>query len=301
MADAGNPRVIAGVPVYNGAEQLAQTLDSLLAQDYPNLEIIVADNASTDGTEQIGRAYAEQHANLTYVRQPKNLGAAGNFNYLLREADSEYFFWAGAHDLWAPRFASSLIAILERDPSLLSAYPAGRFLEQDGTPAERMGQTQSFLNKSAAVRYIRMVTCRSLYMLYGIFRLEALRRMPSWKHCIGPDLMQVNHLAVRGKIAGLDEELFYMRRGVDYGSAARYFANLDIPFTRREVFRQIWTYQRNHVRLAFMELPWLQAVGVSLVITPILLVKSLRLYAGLITEVFCPPLMALIRNKVRCR
>ena len=298
---AAYPRVVAGVPVYNGQDHLAATLDALLAQDYPNLEILVSDNASTDDTARIGREYAEAHASITYVRQPHNLGAAGNFDYLRQEAEGTYFFWAGAHDLWGPRFTSALVDLLERDPALIVAYPAGRFLEPDGTPAERMGTPHSFTNRSAAVRYVRMVIHRSLYMLYGVFRLAALKPMTFWEHCMGPDLMQVNHLAIRGTIAGLDEELFYMRRGENYGSAAQYFANLQIPFNRRTVFRHIWIYQRNHVRLAFMELPRMQALGVSLLVTPILFVKSLRLYAGLITEAFAPRLMAAIRGRIRVR
>ena len=50
---AAYPRVVAGVPVYNGQDYLAATLDALLAQDYPNLEILISDNASTDGTGDV--------------------------------------------------------------------------------------------------------------------------------------------------------------------------------------------------------------------------------------------------------
>jgi len=293
--------VIAGLPVYNGQDYLAEALDSLLAQDYPNVEILISDNASTDDTERIGREYADAHGSITYIRQPGNLGASGNFDYLRRKADSEYFFWAGAHDLWDPRFTSELVAALEEDGDLIAAYPAGCFLEADGSRSERMGTPHSFTSRSAPLRYIKMVLRRQLYIVYGVFRLEVLQDMIFWQRCLGPDIMQVNHLALKGRIAGVDRELFYMRREGEYGSAARYFANLRIVFGRVHVFLHIAGYQWNHIRVAFMELPVLPALGVSLVVTPILFVKSLRLYAGLLTEAFAPRLMRRIRNRVRVR
>ncbi len=299
--DAHAPRVIAGLPVYNGETYLERALDSLLGQDYPELEIIISDNASTDGTEAIGRAYATAHPSIRYVRQSANLGAGGNFDYLRQVADSEYFFWAGAHDLWDPRFVSELVDVLERKPDLIGAYPAGRFLEEDGALAERMGQPYSYDHPSAAWRYIKVVARKQLYAIYGVFRREVLQSIDFWQGCIGPDILQVNQLVLKGPVAAINEELFYMRRVGKYGSAVRYCANLGLPFGRRHVFRYIVGYQRNHVKLAFMELPRLQAMAVSVVVTPLFFMKSLRLYAGLITEAFAPHLMERIRARIRCR
>lgn len=296
-----HPRVVAGLPVYNGQDYLVEALDSLLAQDYPNLEILISDNASTDDTARIACQYAAAHPSITYVRQPVNLGASGNFDYLRRAVDSDFFFWAGAHDRWEPRFVSELVDVLVRQPDLIASYSAGCFLEADGTRRERMGFPYSFTSRSAALRYLQMVLYRQLYIVYGVFRLGPLQDMPFWQRCMGPDIMQVNHLVLKGRIAGVDKELFYMRRAGEYGSAVRYFANLQMPFSRRNVWRYIVAYQCNHIRVAFMELPPLSALGVSLVVTPLLFVKSWRLYAGLIVEAFAPRLMKRIRDRIRVR
>ena len=81
--DQRAPLVTIGMPTYNGARYLAQSLDSLLAQDYPNWELVISDNCSTDGTEAIARSYAAQHPQIRYVRSPLNRGAAANFNRVL--------------------------------------------------------------------------------------------------------------------------------------------------------------------------------------------------------------------------
>ncbi len=89
------PKVTVGLPVYNGERYLRATLDSILAQDFEDFELLVADNASTDGTPQILQEYAERDGRVVVHRQPRNLGAAANYNWLAINARGEYFKWAG--------------------------------------------------------------------------------------------------------------------------------------------------------------------------------------------------------------
>ena len=68
------PRLSIGIPVYNGENYLAETLDSLLGQSYENFELIISDNASTDGTAGICRRYMKQDSRIRYICQPRNIG-----------------------------------------------------------------------------------------------------------------------------------------------------------------------------------------------------------------------------------
>ena len=61
-----------GLPVYNGARTLRETLDALLAQTYPSFEVLVSDNASTDSTPQILAEYVERDERVKVLRQPEN-------------------------------------------------------------------------------------------------------------------------------------------------------------------------------------------------------------------------------------
>ena len=65
------------MPVHNDAKFLREALDSLLAQDYPNVELIISDNASTDATQAISLEYAASHPRVSYHRNEKNIGATG--------------------------------------------------------------------------------------------------------------------------------------------------------------------------------------------------------------------------------
>ncbi len=69
------PRLSVGLPVYNGEKYLAESLDALLGQSYGDFELIISDNASTDGTEEICREYLARDSRISYVRQPVNIGA----------------------------------------------------------------------------------------------------------------------------------------------------------------------------------------------------------------------------------
>src|SRR5713101_1415350 len=104
------------MPLRNAERHLTEAFDSLLAQEYQNLELIVSDNASTDATESICRAYAAHDKRIRYHRAGTNLGAVRNFNRVFELAQGEYFMWAAHDDLRAPGFVSCGVAALESHP-----------------------------------------------------------------------------------------------------------------------------------------------------------------------------------------
>ena len=118
------PRVSIGLPVYNGERFLARAIDSLLAQDFVDFELVISDNASTDGTGEISRDYAARDPRIRYHRNERNIGAVGNFNRTLDLASGEYFKWA-AHDDWcAPQFLGRCVEVLDDDPSTVLCFTA---------------------------------------------------------------------------------------------------------------------------------------------------------------------------------
>ena len=97
MENENQPLVSIGVPVFNGEKGLAVALDSLIGQDYHNLEIIISDNASTDATSKICEEYVGKDSRIKYSRLEENIGAALNFNRVFERSSGKYFMWA-AHD-----------------------------------------------------------------------------------------------------------------------------------------------------------------------------------------------------------
>jgi glycosyltransferase involved in cell wall biosynthesis len=86
---AGSPKVTIGLPIYNGEELLPQALESLLTQDFDDVEVVISDNASVDGTPELCAAYAARDPRIRYVRNERNLGSIPNFNKLVVLARGE--------------------------------------------------------------------------------------------------------------------------------------------------------------------------------------------------------------------
>ncbi len=89
---------------------LRQSIGAALSQDYPNLQVIVSDNASSDNTEQVVRSFNDRR--IKYVKNKENIGASGNFAQLVDLAEGEYFSWLQDDDLIFCNFVSRAIELL---------------------------------------------------------------------------------------------------------------------------------------------------------------------------------------------
>lgn len=87
--------VSVGLPVRNGADRIGDVVRSVFAQDHPNLELVICDNASTDGTEDVCRELVENHHRIVYHRHPVNVGVLNNYISALRLATGTFFRWVG--------------------------------------------------------------------------------------------------------------------------------------------------------------------------------------------------------------
>ena len=101
----GKPLVTIAIPTYNSADKyLINAISSAAAQTYENLEIIVADNCSTDNTSQVIKNYNDER--LQYIRHDKNLGPNRNFNFCLQQAKGSFILFLCDDDLIDPDFIS---------------------------------------------------------------------------------------------------------------------------------------------------------------------------------------------------
>src|SRR5690606_32722188 len=112
-----------GLPVLNGERYLAEALDSILAQEFADYELIVADNASLDDTGKIAERYAALDPRIRYLRHERRHGAAFNFNFTARVSGGKYFKWAAHDDLSGPSLLVDCLDVLESDASAVLCYP----------------------------------------------------------------------------------------------------------------------------------------------------------------------------------
>lgn len=125
-----SPVVSVVLPTYQGARYLAQTLDSVLAQTLTDLEVVAADDASTDGTAGILAAYAARDARVRIVPTERNLGAVPNWNRALAAARGDYVKVMGQDDLLHPSCLEQQVQVLRRVPTV-GGVVAGRDVIDD--------------------------------------------------------------------------------------------------------------------------------------------------------------------------
>ena len=214
------PRVTIGVPVYNGEPFLGETIASIEAQTFPHYEVIICDNASTDGTEALCRAYASRDLRVRYVRNEQNIGAARNFRQLVALASCEYFKLANADDLCDPPLVEQCVAVLDARPEVVLCYGKTTLIDGRGHVLERYEDNLHLPEPRAADRFAQAIRrMRLVNVLQGVMRTAALRRTGQLGAYFASDLVLVPELALHGQFHELPEFLFYRRMHAGASSA----------------------------------------------------------------------------------
>ncbi|GAA1750363.1 glycosyltransferase family 2 protein [Agromyces humatus] len=131
-AQQWTPLVTALVPTYNGAGFIMRTLESLAAQTWPRLEILVGDDCSTDDTLAVVREFAAGHPNTRILVRDANLGWLRNSNDLMARAEGELMFFAFHDDVVAPTYVEKLVGALRTNNRAVLAFSDMTVYEIDG-------------------------------------------------------------------------------------------------------------------------------------------------------------------------
>ena len=209
-----NPRVSIGLPVYNGARHLRAAIDSFLGQTFADFELIISDNASTDETEGICRAYASRDRRILYSRLDRNIGAAGNFNRAFHQSRGEYFKWAAHDDVCLPAFLEHCVAALDAGPRVVLSMTKTTLIDADGGVIGDQDDNLEFRHPRAAVRMAQFATrilASGCHSAFGLIRADTLRRTRLIDRFVGADIVLLGELAVEGELWELPERLFRSR------------------------------------------------------------------------------------------
>jgi glycosyltransferase involved in cell wall biosynthesis len=218
MADRA-PRVSVGLPVYNGRLFVAEAIESILSQTFEDIELVISDNASTDGTAQICQQFASRDTRVRYYRSDQNRGAAWNHNRVFELSRGEYFKWHTDDDLCHPTFVEKCVKVLDREPGVVLCYSQFVRITPEGKRIEGTTFGWKPLDSSpvSGIREVherfRALTRRrnACEEIYGVMRASAARET----HLIGgytqSDDNFLAELALRGAFHEIPEPLFYYR------------------------------------------------------------------------------------------
>lgn len=213
--------VTVGLPTYNRLDSLRRAVDSVLSQDQPSIELVICDNASTDGTESYCRSLVAQHPTVRYLRSADNVGAAENFNRARGEASGTYFMWLGDDDWLDPDYVSRCVEALDRDPTVVLASGEARYYAAD--QYVRTGSRLTLRQERAAARvsgYYATVSDNGVF--YGVIRRAALEQVPPMRNRMGDDWYLVAGLAFLGAVVCVEGVAVHR----DLGGATRSLANV---------------------------------------------------------------------------
>ena len=209
--DELQPRVSIGLPVYNGEKYLEQAIESILAQDYVNFELIVSDNASTDRSREIAAKYVAADPRVALHGSEVNKGATWNFNRCVSLARGHYFRWVAHDDELEPQWLSECARVMDERPDIVICYSRaveinasgdviGRlpsWCPREASPARRAGDVMSSRGN-----------CRTMFGLVRRHQLIQTKLLGSYA---GSDRVLLAQLALMGGFYEVQEDLFRNR------------------------------------------------------------------------------------------
>lgn len=200
------PSVTVAIPTYNGEAWLDTAIESVLAQSLGDFELLILDNASTDGTQALVARYVDD-PRVEYRCNPHNIGLAGNVNLACRLARGEGLIVLGADDRLEPRFLEASIAFLRAEPGVSMVHGPAAWIDAEGRRFGGTGKAWPRLTPGpkAILQAFESGFCFSTMLM----RPEAIRACgafdESWQQVI--DLWLFVRLCTVGDIGYLDEVL----------------------------------------------------------------------------------------------
>lgn len=210
------PLVTIGLLVFNGERYLREALESLLRQTFQDFELLISDNASTDGTAAICAEYAKRDPRIRYVRQASNIGVFPNAEFVIRNARGRYFMIAGDDDVYAPEYISTLLRFLERDSAVGLAYSNYGFIDSEGTTRKSSLSTFMKANDTPfrnARTFLR--TQMVLPTMMGLYRTEVIQKALPFPF-LGPstggvDVVFSMRMFTHMRVESTEKSLFHYR------------------------------------------------------------------------------------------
>jgi len=205
------PRLSIGLPVYNGEQYLSEALDALLGQSYADFELIISDNVSTDGTADICRQYLAQDPRIRYVRQPRNIGAAPNHNFVFQQARGELFKWAAHDDLYGRDLLLRCVEALDAHPHVVLSHAWTAMIDGAGEIIQAVKYPLATDSLYAPKRFRSMLFVDGGDDIYGVIRADVLRRIAPHDSYHHADRTIVAEIGLHGPFYQVPEWL-YLRR-----------------------------------------------------------------------------------------
>jgi glycosyltransferase involved in cell wall biosynthesis len=208
-------RVTVGVPVYNGADFLQESLECLRTQTYDDFEVLIYDNASTDATPDIAKDFCARDARFKYFRQKENVGPLNNFKDALFAANSEYFCWRAHDDVSSHDWLASTVECLSLDKRALLGV-SKVILEHMGGDKIRIDIPPNLKGLSEVNKAKILLNIKMLDWFYCLWRTKSLKSIFHFTSQYRTDIWGIDPVTIfpaiySGRVATSNNGMLYIR------------------------------------------------------------------------------------------
>ena len=205
--------VSIGIPVFNEEKYIIDTINSALSQTYDNLEIIISDNCSKDGTALKIHDLVNKFDHVDLTIQNKNIGAIENFNYVKKKAKGEFFMWLGGHDIISPDYVQECLEPFQNNDTLILVYSKAKYFPIN---------TESTSNRDASIdlvtiglnpleRAMKVLNPSICTAIHGVFKMKGVESCFLENIPIGPDNGFLFETSIKGEFYEVGKGLYFRR------------------------------------------------------------------------------------------
>jgi hypothetical protein len=251
-----SPSVVFGVTLYNNARHLPEALDSLLAQTDQDFGLVLVDDASSDATAEVAARYLGTDR-VRYVRHAERRGMVPTWRDAFDEAvaacpSARYFAWASDHDWWHPDWLARVRAALDASPNAVLAYSLTQRVDDARHPLDKPPKafdTTTLSHPADRVLAFAAEPVGAGDMVYGLMRVDALRRAGVFRSVLQPDRLLMVELALAGSFVQVPEPLWFRRQPAE-ASVDKQRTSLFAGGTPAGLDEPVWL---QHSRVLFRE------------------------------------------------
>lgn len=238
--NSNKPLVSIVIPVYNGSDYLKESIDSALAQDWPNTEVIVVNDGSTDKTTDIAKEYGES---IRYFEK-ENGGQSTALNFGIEKMNGAFFSWLSHDDLYFPSKVSKQMEIALKYPDSV-IYSDWMTISAEG---HEISRTRIYNTDPRRFRFnlmtenrfhgCSMLVPKSLFVRYGKFdtSIPLTSDVDLWfRLSENADFLHLPEILVKGRIHGKQVSVKKYRQ--HQKESDLFYANCFNSFTNEEIMR----------------------------------------------------------------
>lgn len=219
MVSSNRPLVSVCVPTYNGEDKLKLAIQKIQEQTYPNLEIIISDNFSSDGTQELCKTLVFEDERIKYFRHEKNHGPTVNFEFSRKKATGKYFLWHADDDYLDSSYIEMCVDELEKNQSCVLVSGVAKFRNNHKGEILYFGNIIQLDYSLALLRFMKYLwSAADNSIFYGVYRVEQIQdcHLPN---VLAGDWIWVSQVVLKGRAKVIDS-VFINRNFGDSTSAS---------------------------------------------------------------------------------